>query len=119
MPPTPPRPCLCGLIERETHPNVCAAAVDVLTELGTPDAFPALRDARRVLPARLFCHSPSRLRSLAFQVRKASAMASHERPAAALITVTPEDVLRFCEFVYRRTGMSIRRQQALLRRQAA
>ena len=33
---------LCGLIERETHPNVCAAAVDVLTEVGTPEALPAL-----------------------------------------------------------------------------
>jgi HEAT repeat protein len=33
---------LCELIEREEHPNVCAAAVDVLTEVGTPDALPML-----------------------------------------------------------------------------
>jgi HEAT repeat protein len=33
---------LCGLIEREHHPNVCAAAIDVLTEVGTPEALPAL-----------------------------------------------------------------------------
>jgi HEAT repeat protein len=33
---------LCGLIERELHPNVCAAAIDVLTEVGTPEALPAL-----------------------------------------------------------------------------
>jgi len=33
---------LCDLIEREQHPNVCAAAVDVLTEVGTPQALPAL-----------------------------------------------------------------------------
>jgi HEAT repeat protein len=33
---------LCGLIEREQHPNVCAAAIDVLTEVGTPAALPAL-----------------------------------------------------------------------------
>lgn len=33
---------LCHLIEREQHPNVCAAAIDVLTEVGTPDAVPAL-----------------------------------------------------------------------------
>lgn len=32
-------------------------------------------------------------------------MASHERQTAASITVTAEDVLRLCEFVYRRTGM--------------
>jgi HEAT repeat protein len=34
---------LSGLIEREPHPNVCAAAIDVLAEVGTPDAIPALR----------------------------------------------------------------------------
>ena len=33
---------LCDLIEHEQHPNVCAAAVDVLTEVGTPQALPAL-----------------------------------------------------------------------------
>jgi HEAT repeat protein len=33
---------LCELIEREHHPNVCAAAIDVLTEVGTPEALPAL-----------------------------------------------------------------------------
>jgi HEAT repeat protein len=33
---------LCDLIEREQHPNVCAAAIDVLTEVGTPEALPAL-----------------------------------------------------------------------------
>jgi HEAT repeat protein len=35
---------LCDLIEREQHPNVCAAAVDVLTEVGTPEALPALEN---------------------------------------------------------------------------
>ena len=34
---------LCGLIEREQHPNVCAAAIDVLTEVGTPAALPSLQ----------------------------------------------------------------------------
>jgi HEAT repeat protein len=33
---------LCGLIEHEPHPNVCAAAIEVLTEVGTPEALPAL-----------------------------------------------------------------------------
>lgn len=33
---------LCALIENEQHPNVCAAAIDVLTEVGTRDAIPAL-----------------------------------------------------------------------------
>jgi HEAT repeat protein len=33
---------LCDLIEREQHPNVCAAAIDVLTEVGTPAAIPSL-----------------------------------------------------------------------------
>ncbi len=34
---------LCALIEHEPHPNVCAAAVEVLAEVGTPDAIPALK----------------------------------------------------------------------------
>jgi HEAT repeat protein len=33
---------LCGLLEHEQHPNVCAAAIDVLTEVGTRDALPSL-----------------------------------------------------------------------------
>ena len=33
---------LCALIENEQHPNVCAAAVDVLTEVGTKEAIPVL-----------------------------------------------------------------------------
>ena len=33
---------LCGLIEAETELNVCASAVEVLAELGEPDALPAL-----------------------------------------------------------------------------
>lgn len=33
---------LCGMLERESHPNVCAAAIEVLAEVGTRDALPAL-----------------------------------------------------------------------------
>jgi HEAT repeat protein len=35
-------PLLCDLIERDQHPNVCAAAIDVLSEVGTPEALPTL-----------------------------------------------------------------------------
>lgn len=34
---------LCGLLANEQHPNVCAAAIDVLAEVGTRDAVPALQ----------------------------------------------------------------------------
>jgi HEAT repeat protein len=34
---------LCDLLDRDPEPNVCAAAVDVLAEVGRPDAAPALR----------------------------------------------------------------------------
>jgi hypothetical protein len=34
---------LCTLLEHEQHPNVCAAAIDVLTEVGTRDAVPTLQ----------------------------------------------------------------------------
>jgi HEAT repeat protein len=33
---------LCALIESEHEPNVCASAVEVLAEVGGPDALPAL-----------------------------------------------------------------------------
>jgi HEAT repeat protein len=33
---------LCGLIEHELHPNVCAAAIEVLAEVGTLEALPTL-----------------------------------------------------------------------------
>ena len=34
---------LCRLLEQEQHPNVCAAAVDVLAEVGTREAIPTLK----------------------------------------------------------------------------
>ncbi|CAA2155341.1 hypothetical protein MBRA_00994 [Methylobacterium brachiatum] len=37
---------LVSLLKHETHPNVCGAAVEVLAEVGTADAVPALRAAR-------------------------------------------------------------------------
>jgi HEAT repeat protein len=33
---------LCGVLEREREANVCGAAIDVLAEIGTPAALPAL-----------------------------------------------------------------------------
>ena len=46
---------LCGLLEKEQHPNVCAAAVDVLAEVGTrePAGLEGLRRAvrRHAVPA--------------------------------------------------------------------
>lgn len=37
---------LSGLLEREEVANVCAAAAEVLTEVGEPDAIPALQAAK-------------------------------------------------------------------------
>jgi HEAT repeat protein len=33
---------LCGVLESDPHPNVCAAAIEVLAEVGTSAAVPAL-----------------------------------------------------------------------------
>jgi HEAT repeat protein len=33
---------LCDLLERETEKNVCAAAIEVLAEIGRPEALPSL-----------------------------------------------------------------------------
>jgi HEAT repeat protein len=38
---------LCDLLEHEQHPNVCAAAVDVLAEVGTREALPTLQACAR------------------------------------------------------------------------
>jgi HEAT repeat protein len=38
---------LSGLLVSDQHPNVCAAAVDVLAEVGTRDAIPALKACAR------------------------------------------------------------------------
>lgn len=34
---------LTALLDHETHPNVCGAAVEVLTALGSPEALPSLQ----------------------------------------------------------------------------
>jgi HEAT repeat protein len=43
MPATEATHVLCRLLEQEQNPNVCAAAVDVLAEVGTRDALPTLK----------------------------------------------------------------------------
>ncbi|MBB5046190.1 HEAT repeat protein [Rhodopseudomonas rhenobacensis] len=43
MPAETATPLLCDLLAHEPHPNVCAAAIDVLAEVGTPAAIPALQ----------------------------------------------------------------------------
>jgi HEAT repeat protein len=40
-------PLLCNLLRHEQHPNVCAAAVDVLAEVGQSDALPVLAACAR------------------------------------------------------------------------
>jgi HEAT repeat protein len=44
---------LSALLQREPHANVCAAAIEVLAEVGTPDAAPALQAC-----AKRFADSP-------------------------------------------------------------
>ncbi len=41
---------LCHVLEHEQHPNVCAAAVDVLAEAGSRDAIPALNACAKRFP---------------------------------------------------------------------
>jgi HEAT repeat protein len=42
LPGVTPTRLLCDLLERESEPNVCAAAIEVLAEVGGPDALPTL-----------------------------------------------------------------------------
>ncbi len=46
MPPAQAAPWLCEMLDRETHPNVCAAAVDVMADIGSRDAIPHLERCR-------------------------------------------------------------------------
>jgi HEAT repeat protein len=45
---------LCDLLDRETDANVCAAAVDVLAEIGQAEAEPALRRCAGRFPQEAF-----------------------------------------------------------------
>ena len=45
---------LCRLLDREAHPNVCAAAVDVLAEIGSRGAVPHLERCRDRFPDQPF-----------------------------------------------------------------
>jgi HEAT repeat protein len=47
FPPAEATRLLCGLLTVELHPNVCAAAIDVLAEVGTEDAIPVLEQCGR------------------------------------------------------------------------
>jgi HEAT repeat protein len=55
---------LCTMLERETHVNACAAAVDALAETGMPDAVATLRAVAARFPGEQF---------LAFSVKVAIA----------------------------------------------
>src|SRR6267142_5934036 len=46
MPADPATALLCRMLDGEEHPNVCAAAVDVLAEIGSADAVPCLERCR-------------------------------------------------------------------------
>ena len=46
MPPAQAAPRLCEILDRDPHPNVCAAAVDVLADVGSRDAIAHLRRCR-------------------------------------------------------------------------
>lgn len=42
LPPPVATDILCRMLEGETHPNACGAALDVLAQVGTADALPTL-----------------------------------------------------------------------------
>jgi HEAT repeat protein len=46
MPSDRAAPLLCRVLDRETHPNVCATIVDVLAEIGSTEAVPFLERCR-------------------------------------------------------------------------
>ena len=102
---------LCDLLERETEKNVCAAAIEVLAEIGRPEALPrpgALRNALRRRPVHCLQH----------QGRDRTHRRAGARPVSEVPPVSQEEFRAICEFLYRRTGMLFTESQALLRRAA-
>jgi HEAT repeat protein len=65
---------LCALLDRETVPNVCASAIEVLAETGSPEALPALaRCAER------FVHEPFLIFSLRVAAERIRAQSDASR----------------------------------------
>jgi hypothetical protein len=54
MPPAQAAAWLCEILDRDTHPNVCATAVDVLADIGSRDAIPHLERCRERFAAQPF-----------------------------------------------------------------
>ena len=65
-------PVLAGLLARDPHPNVCAAAVEVVAEVGTPDILPALEACAARFPDEPF---------LTFATRAAADRIRSQEPA--------------------------------------
>jgi len=63
---------LCAVLERDTEPNVCAAAIEVLAEIGLPAALPALEQCGARFSDQTF---------LTFAVKTAADRISSQRPA--------------------------------------
>jgi hypothetical protein len=97
---------LCELIEREHHPNVCAAAIDVLRGWNARSAF----NAGKVCGA-LCGNAVSAVCDFGGDEpyigrRELDQMDDSKGGSSHATHISPEQVQRFCEFVYRRTGMS-------------
>ena len=88
---------LCSLLEYEQHPNVCAAAIDVLAEVGTRDALPALAAcAERFCRNPILCRSRSRPPSPGFQRRKARAEWHVRRLTKRVPSTSPRTTFAAC-----------------------
>lgn len=54
LPPSDAVGLLCGVLDRDAEPNVCAAAVDVLAEIGERTALPCLKSCAARFPGETF-----------------------------------------------------------------
>ena len=103
---TPPG-CCAACCEHEQHPNVCAAAIDVLAEVGTREARARAAGLRRTLRRNAVSaiRRVDRHRPDFGHGRLGPEWQRSEAHGARAVHVTQEDVRRLCEFLYRRTGM--------------
>ena len=97
---------LCDLIEHEQHPNVCAAAIEVAGRSRNAGGASGARKMRGPI-CRDAVLAVRRLGGDCPDLRRGRLdRDGDQREDRRAVHITPEDVRRFCEFLYRRTGMS-------------
>lgn len=111
LPATETTSLLCQVLVDDPDANVCASAVEVIAEAGTPEALPSLRRCAARFPDDSFLAY-----AIGIALERVAAplpMPMSDSPVANQDRVSEEDLRRLCEFLYRRTGLILGRRSAI------